>query len=115
MDSNAVAPVFPVTVYVINVPRWFKAIWNVVKAWVDEDTLQKVYILRGKEEIGKAMRERIPEENIPEEYGGTSVPLGQAPEELALFDLMEHNNDYDEWVKGKDYDKWAEFQLARVY
>ena len=79
-------------VFVVNVPSWFKLIWNVVKPLVDEDTLHKIYILRGEEEIRQAMMERIPLENIPPEYGGTSMPLGESPEEMTLAAWVAHNN-----------------------
>ena len=79
-------------VFVVNVPSWFKLIWNVVKPLVDEDTLQKIYILRGEEEIRQAMMERVPLENIPPEYGGTSMPLGESPEEKTLAEWVAHNN-----------------------
>ena len=35
--------------------------------------------------------ERIPIENIPPEYGGQSMPLGQSPEEDLMRRLMKHN------------------------
>ena len=79
-------------VFVINVPGWFKLIWSVVKPIIDEDTLKKIYILRGAEEIRNAMQERIPLEHIPPEYGGQSLPLGQSPQEQTLAEWMEHNN-----------------------
>jgi hypothetical protein len=79
-------------VFVINVPGWFKVIWNVVKPMVDDVTLQKIYILRGKEEVREKMEEWIAPENIPIEYGGTSTPLGTSPEEKLMADLMDHNN-----------------------
>ena len=79
-------------VFVVNVPSWFKLIWNVIKPIVDEDTLHKIYILRGEEEIRQAMMERIPLENIPPEYGGLSMPLGQSPEEKTLAEWVVHNN-----------------------
>jgi len=80
-------------VYVINVPAWFKMIWNVVKPWVDEATLKKISILRDKAEIRRAMEERIPLHNIPQEYGGKSpYPLGKSPEEVEFAALVEHNN-----------------------
>ena len=44
------------TVLVINVPGWFKMIWNVVKPMVDEVTLKKIRILRGKQEIFNEVR-----------------------------------------------------------
>lgn len=65
---------------------------SVVKPIIDEDTLQKIYILRGTEEIRKNMLERIPLENIPPEYGGQSMPLGESPEEITLAEWIAHNN-----------------------
>jgi hypothetical protein len=79
-------------VLVINVPGWFKMIWNVVKPMVDEVTLLKIRILRGKDEVFRELLEKIPIENIPREYGGKSVPLGQSPEEEFMRNLMQHNN-----------------------
>lgn len=79
-------------VFVINVPGWFKLIWNVIKPIIDEDTLKKISILRGKDEIRTAMQERISLENIPPEYGGKSMPLGESPEEKSMADLIAHNN-----------------------
>mmetsp|Transcript_14913 Transcript_14913/g.24093 ORF Transcript_14913/g.24093 Transcript_14913/m.24093 type:complete len:474 (+) Transcript_14913:526-1947(+) len=79
-------------VIVVNVPRWFSMIWNVVKPMVDEVTLQKISIVRGANEVFEALAAKIPVENIPPEYGGKSVPLGQSPEENDLRALMAHNN-----------------------
>jgi len=79
-------------VYVINVPGWFAMIWSVVKPMVDEVTLKKINILKGKQQIFEALLEKIPIENIPPEYGGQSVPLGESPQEILLRDLMCHNN-----------------------
>lgn len=79
-------------VIVVNVPRWFAMIWKVVKPMVDEVTLKKISIVRGKDAVFAALAEKIPVENIPPEYGGKSVPLGESPEENALRDLMWYNN-----------------------
>lgn len=67
-------------------------IWNVVKPMVDDDTLKKISIVRGKDAVFAALSERIPIENIPPEYGGRSMKLGDSPEEHALRDLIAHNN-----------------------
>ena len=81
-------------VFVINVPYWFKMVWNVVSKWVDEVTLKKIFILRGKDEIIQKLEEKIPMENIPPEYGGlSSYKLGESLEEQLLRDLMAHNNE----------------------
>lgn len=80
-------------VFLLHVPAWFRVIWSVVRPLIDETTLQKIYILRGEEEIRTSLLQRIAPEQIPKEYGGSSpYPLGQSPEELMLRDLMEHNN-----------------------
>ncbi|KAG6960226.1 hypothetical protein JG688_00009700 [Phytophthora aleatoria] len=81
-------------IFVINVPSWFSMIWNTVKGMVDDVTREKVIIVRGKKKIFEALSERIPAENIPVEYGGTSD--GKSPEEDLLFNLMAYvNNDED--------------------
>jgi len=67
-------------------------IWRLVKRFADKKTLAKVKILCGKDEILEMLLEFIPMENIPPQYGGTSMPLGEVPEELMLWNLMEHNN-----------------------
>ncbi|KAL7998007.1 putative CRAL-TRIO lipid binding domain, tubulin-tyrosine ligase/Tubulin polyglutamylase [Plasmopara halstedii] len=77
-------------IYVINVPSWFSVIWNTVKGMVDDVTREKVIIVRGKKKILEALSERIPVENIPVEYGGTSN--GTSEEEDLLFKLMAHVN-----------------------
>lgn len=73
-------------IIVINIPSWFNVIWNVVKTMIDEVTREKVVMVRGKKNILDALKERIPLENIPEEYGGLSE--GSSPEETMLHDLM---------------------------
>lgn len=79
-------------IYIVNVPTWFNAIWNVIKPLIDETTRQKIYIFRGKKNIHKALLEKIPVENIPPRYSGTSVPLGSAIEEQLLCQMILRNN-----------------------
>lgn len=71
--------------------RTFTVIWNVVKSFIDDVTLQKISIVRGKKDVFEAMLQRIPIENIPPEYGGQSMQLGQSPEEQTLRAFMMHN------------------------
>ncbi|CAB9516165.1 SEC14 cytosolic factor [Seminavis robusta] len=108
-------------VFVVNVPGWFKIIWNVVKPMIDEVTLEKIHILRGKEEIFKSLLEQIPVENIPQEYGGQSCyKLGESPEEDLLRGLMTHNNEMAEgkpcrYAKSGESCKFCNFSYARHY
>ena len=81
------------SIFIINVPSWFSVIWNVVKPMVDDVTKEKIKILRyGKEAITKALMEKIDLENIPPEYGGQSMSLGQSPEEIAFVKHFEELN-----------------------
>lgn len=110
------------TVFVINVPYWFKMIWNIVSKWVDEVTLKKIFILRGEEEIYNALVEKVPEDQIPQEYGGRSpYKLGESPEEQMLWDLIKHNNEMI--IEGRpccnanksEPCRFCNFQYARYY
>lgn len=81
-------------VFVINVPRWFNMIWSVIKPLIDEATLEKIQIFRGTpKETAELLQSRIPIHHLPPEYGGTSVPLGQSPQEQRLTAWMEHLNE----------------------
>lgn len=88
---------------------------------VDEVTLEKIHILRGQDEVFKALLEQIPLENIPQEYGGESCDkLGEAPEEVLLCSLMKHNNEMAEgkpcrYAKAGESCKFCSFTYARHY
>lgn len=80
-------------VLLINAPRWFKMIWRLIRPVVAKSTLNKIFILRGEEEIKRKLRENVPLDQIPREYGGTSpIPLGESREEKLLAELVKHNN-----------------------
>ena len=80
------------SIFIINVPSWFSIIWNTVKPWVDEVTRKKIKILRyGEKAITAALEEKIAIENIPPEYGGRSMPLGESPEEVMFCEKMKRN------------------------
>ena len=77
-------------IFVINVPSWFSIIWKTVSPWIDPVTVKKIKILGyGEAAITKALEEKIPIENIPPEYGGQSMPLGQSPEETMFREKMQ--------------------------
>ena len=79
-------------VFVVNVPIWFQVIWKCIKPLIDDTTMEKIYILRGKDEILTNLKKHVPIENIPPEYGGHGIlPLNESPQEKYLAQLMEHN------------------------
>lgn len=81
-------------IFVVNPPIWFNVIWKAVKPIIAPVTVEKVRVVRGAENIRRELREKIPAENIPPEYGGLSMPLGYSPEENMLAELMLHNNNH---------------------
>jgi hypothetical protein len=102
-------------VFVINVPRWFNLIWTAVKPLVDEATMDKITIFRGtRQETCDLLQTRIPLYNLPPEYGGTSMPLGQSPEEVELRDWMDHNNNRGKCA-GAGSCRFCSFVPARRY
>lgn len=81
------------TIFVLNAPSWFNVIWNVMKPYIDEVTREKITIVRGNpEKITAALLEKIPLENLPPSFGGTSVPLGESPQEKVFASVIALNN-----------------------
>ena len=78
-------------ILLINVPMWFKLIWTVIKPLIDKDTLEKIFILRGSKEINAKLQDKIDIDKLPPQFGGTSVPFGEAPEQKLLDDLISYN------------------------
>jgi len=78
--------------YIINAPWTFSAVWNIIKYWLDEVTVNKIDI------IGSAYKDKllaqIPAENLPKEFGG----LCECPGGCSLSDLGPWN---DELEQGK--------------
>ncbi|GMI05961.1 hypothetical protein TrVE_jg12766 [Triparma verrucosa] len=56
-------------ILVINSPNWFYIIWNVVKQFINSNTLKKVRILSKRGSL-EGMKEFIDVGEIPVEYGG---------------------------------------------
>ncbi|CAJ1890556.1 unnamed protein product [Cylindrotheca closterium] len=79
-------------VFIVNVPNWFKLIWKMIVPLVPAETLSKIFVLRGRDEVLASLSKYIPMENIPAEYGGaSSLPLGQSSEEKLLANLIQYN------------------------
>jgi len=56
------------TLYIINAPWFFRAIWAVISPWIDPVTAAKIRILGG--DYLKVLTEAIDIEEIPAEWGG---------------------------------------------
>ncbi|RHY33329.1 hypothetical protein DYB32_001704, partial [Aphanomyces invadans] len=70
-------------IFIVNVPTWFNMVWSVVSPMIDPVTKEKIRICKGravKEELLKS----IAEDQLPADYGGSSVKLGESDEEVAL-------------------------------
>lgn len=61
--------------YLINTPWGFSGVWNVVKAWLDPVTVEKIHVLGSSYQ--SELLKHVPAENLPKEFGGTcSCPGG---------------------------------------
>ncbi|OWZ14787.1 SEC14 cytosolic factor [Phytophthora megakarya] len=70
-------------IFIINIPGWFNMIWRMVKPLIDPVTREKVHMLKGSA-ILKELETLIDPENIPSDFGGEGVALGDSEEEHAL-------------------------------
>ncbi|KAK5661742.1 hypothetical protein OQA88_9843 [Cercophora sp. LCS_1] len=55
--------------YIINAPWGFSSVWNVVKAWLDPVTVEKIHVLGGGYQSD--LLKQVPAENLPKEFGGS--------------------------------------------
>ncbi|KIN00864.1 hypothetical protein OIDMADRAFT_145023 [Oidiodendron maius Zn] len=55
--------------YLINAPWGFSTVFSVVKGWLDPITVEKIHVLGAN--YHKDLLEHIPQENLPEIFGGT--------------------------------------------
>ncbi len=79
------------TLFVINAPIYFTAIWAVVKPWVDAVTVKKIQIYGSN--FQDVLKAQIADDQLPVEYGGTKTDfpwsspennVGYNPEETQL-------------------------------
>lgn len=68
---------------ICNAPSWFHSFWSVVARVLPESVRKKITIMHGV----KGLDEFIHPSQRPEEFGGTDIPLGQAPQHLAFLQL----------------------------
>ncbi|KAL8277621.1 hypothetical protein RQP46_010053 [Phenoliferia psychrophenolica] len=55
--------------YIINAPWAFSSVWSLVKGWLDEATVAKIFILGS--DYKKGLLEQIPADSLPSFLGGT--------------------------------------------
>lgn len=70
--------------FIVNAPGWFSILWKVIAPLLNENTRRKISIL-GRGKALEPILEVVDADSLPKIFGGTDeLPLGQAPEELAL-------------------------------
>ncbi|KAK4705926.1 hypothetical protein P7C70_g273, partial [Phenoliferia sp. Uapishka_3] len=55
--------------YIINAPWAFSGVWNLIKGWLDEATVAKIFILSS--DYKKQLLQQIPADSLPAFLGGT--------------------------------------------
>jgi len=75
---------------IINAPSFFSMTWNIVSAWLDERTSQKIEIMSGNRKKWESkLRELIDLDQLPRDYGGR----GCTTEQLLDEDMMKEDQD----------------------
>lgn len=77
-----------VRLVIVNSPRWFSSIWTVIARVLPEAVQKKIDILYDSAGLNKY----IEMDQIPSNYGGAGVPLGQAEGHKAFVKLAEDWN-----------------------
>jgi hypothetical protein len=68
---------------ICNAPSFFYSVWAVIARVLPDSVRKKISIINGTNGLDKF----IDPANRPVEYGGTGVPLGQAPEHKAFVQI----------------------------
>lgn len=69
-------------VVVINAPEWWGAIWAFFKPLLPAKQQRKLRVSTSQKESFLTLQDILDRDSIPEEYGGSGVPLGSAPAEM---------------------------------
>ena len=79
---------------IINTPMWFNGLYKVVALVLDPVTRKKIHVFgSGKKEEAKAtkfLHEMIDPCNLPPQFGGTSCPFGESPQDIEMNQNMEN-------------------------
>uniref|UniRef100_A0A1L8DYS2 Putative phosphatidylinositol transfer protein sec14 n=1 Tax=Nyssomyia neivai TaxID=330878 RepID=A0A1L8DYS2_9DIPT len=114
--------------YIVNAPKVFAFVYNIVRKFLDEYTINKIHIYKADPQKWlPAVFERVNEDNLPKYYGGTMVDKnndpkckefimwgGKVPEEMYNKKDDENNNDFSEAIIRKGGKLKMEFDCKDV-
>lgn len=73
-DESAIDALnFPETLhklFIVNAPLIFSQPWKLIKSWLDPRTVSKIEIITNKKRSERILKETIPVEKLPLQYGG---------------------------------------------
>ena len=79
------------TLYMINAPFTFSILWALIKPWIDPVTVQKFQIIGSNYQ--DILKDKISEEYIPVEYGGTCESFGWTfPDNISVEDRLKEEH-----------------------
>ena len=79
--------------FIINIPRFFSALWSMAKPLLDPHTARKIRVISKESKILPALREVMHESVIPKAYGGQGVEnFYDSVEESLIRSLACENN-----------------------
>ncbi len=86
--------------FIINAPFIFRPLWAMIKPWLDPNTANKIQVLGSNYQ--DALKAKIPEDQIPLEYGGTAkYRLPGRPDDWSDIEDDDHENGYHALTLGE--------------
>ncbi|CAF1375848.1 unnamed protein product [Didymodactylos carnosus] len=83
--------------FVVNPPRIFPAVWNLIKHFIDPVTKSKILVIKKGPETSKILLENINSDQLPSEYGGTCHSCSTSPDCIPVHHQKKDNDtDKDE-------------------
>lgn len=74
-------------IFFINAPSWVSKAFRIAGPLVSQAQRNKVRFVHGEERSRRLLERLIDPANLPPEYGGTGLPLGEAPLEVQKREL----------------------------
>ncbi|CAF3429760.1 unnamed protein product [Rotaria sp. Silwood2] len=66
--------------FIINPPRIFSVLWDLVKHWIDPVTKTKIMFLKKGPETSVTLLQHIDSDQLPHEYGGSCHSCPTSPD-----------------------------------
>jgi hypothetical protein len=81
--------------FIINPPKIFPALWNLVKHFIDPVTKSKIIFIKKGPETSAVLLQHIGSDQLPHEYGGSCQSCSTSPDCIPVYDRKQDTDDDD--------------------